>query len=302
MILEKIAETVVGKIAEKIFDSTFSSRNNDQISNIKDYEQTNSIQSEKIKNLDEQKVFSLDELRSSFIKRIHNLFNVFGLSPEEIPLVLKDYQISYKDVFLEEALLEKFNDEIFDYLSNYFKINKNWLYAKSNDLYISHERFYKRSGIFCKELRKKQPERIYVLSERIPNALRDTQTNDNAFCILAEYSAGYVNGHEINTYELLSTDCRYGYWRCRYELKRLLLCLKKNGGMSRMQGLMIKGFHEKIKNFQEGKTSFSFMIRGGRRWYGEDYVTFPHENGTCLYEELEELQKIYDEYDSISSY
>lgn len=302
MILEKIAETVLGKITEKIFDSTFSSKNNDKVLEIENDEENVKIRTEDKKNFEGKKEFSLDELRSSFIERIHNLFKVFGLSLEEIPLLLKDYQISYRDIFVEDALLEKFNDEIFDYLSNYFKINKNWLYGKSNKMYISHENFYKRSGIFCKELLDKYPDTIYVLTEQIPDALKDKQNDDNSFYILAEYSVGYINGHEVNTYELLSTDCRYGYWRCRYELKRFLLCLKKNGEISRMRGLAIKNIYEKIENFREGKISFSSMTNGGRRWYGEDYVIFPHESSQCKHEELQELEQIHDEYNNITSY
>lgn len=301
MILEKIAETVLGKITEKIFDATFASKNNDQLLTIENEENVKIQQVEK-NDFEVKKEFSLDDLRISFIQRIHSLFKVFGLSPEEIPLVLKDYQISYRDVFVEEALLEKFNEEIFDFLSNYFKINKNWLYGKSNEMYIFHESFYKRSGIFCKELLEKHPDRIYILTERIPNALKDKQNDDNSFYILAEYPAGYINGHEVNTYELLSNDCRYGYWRCRYELKRFLLCFKKNGEISRIHGLAIKNLYEKIENFREGKISFSVMTNGGRRWYGDDYVVFPHESNQCKNEELDELQKIHDEYDQITSY
>jgi len=310
--IEKIAEAFIGKVTENIFDLIFKKKDQDenkveQI--VQDPDKIKFIMEQKIeeefKKLEKanEETELLASIRKAFIQRIMNLFKFFDIKQEEIPLFLKDYNITLQDVLYEEKLLEKFDDKVLDFLSSSFAIDKNWLYGRT-DTMIKRESqgYYKRSSYFCEQLLKTNPKKLYILTNRIPDKSIDEKRDSNSIYLVAEYAGQTVNGRNISTYKIFNESCRYGYWRCRYELKRFLLCLKSKISIHIIDRYAIQNVSDKVYDFSKGRLNFESLLQGSSRWYPEDYVDLPISNSNAKENELDELRTIIDEYDEVSNY
>lgn len=311
MIEEIIAKAFITKITNSIFDMIFGKKE------MRECSQNISEENEKIKFLIEQKISEeinnlahgnqeakfLDSIRNSYIQRIHNIFNVFDIKIEEIPILLKEFNITHKDVLYEENILEKFDNSVIDYISETLAINKDWIYGRTKRMIpFNNNSYYKNSTYFCKKLLETYPSNIYILTERIPNKEIDEKNDDNRIYLIAEYRKIRINDVSINTYKIFDDSCRYGYWRCRYELKRFILGLKKAYNLNIVNGRAMSNLSDKIYMFSEGKTTFEEMLRGSMIWYPDDYIELPEESSCSIVSELDELKKIIAEYDLIDNY
>lgn len=310
--LEKIAEAFIGKVTENIFDLIFKKKDQDE-NKVEQIEQDPN----KIKFIIEQKIEEefkslksakedvelLSSIRSQFILRIITVFKFFDIKQEEIPLFLKDYNITLQDVLYEEKLLEKFDDKVLDFLSSSFAIDKNWLYGRTDTMIkMESQGYYKRSSYFCEQLLQTNPKNIYILTSRIPNRDIDEKSDSNSIYLLVEYAGQSVNSQSKSTFTIYNETCRYGYWRCRYELKRFLLCLKSKTSIHIIDGYAIQNVSDKVYDFSKGRLTFESLLQGSSRWYPEDYVDLPINNSNAKENEIDELRTIIDEYDEVSNY
>ena len=252
----------------------------------------------------DKKADFLDEIRISLIERIHHLFSFFGIRQEEIPLFLKNFKISLKDVLHERDLLEKFNENVISYISNKFLINEKWIYRKADEMIpIRSREFYKNSGCFCEKIYKSNPNHIFILSERKPNKKIDEERDDNRFAIIIEYVVSKIGKEDILAYAIYDdAECRYGYWRCRYELKRFLLGFKKKTFIPSAYGYSIPNIAKQLREFSKGKKRWPDVIKNKTIWYPEDYIDYPSENMNAVKEELDELKRVVEEYNNTSNY
>lgn len=168
---------------------------------------------------DKQEVQLLDAIRSSFIHRIHNVFKQYSIRLEEVPTFLKEFNITHKDVLYEESLLEKFDDNVISFIANTLDINKDWIYGRQNYMLSTQQHgYYKNSTFFYKNLIKTNPSAVYIFTSRVPNKSFDEENDGNSIRIIVEYTKLNLNGRNIKSYTIYDDTCRYGYWRCRYEL------------------------------------------------------------------------------------
>ena len=247
----------------------------------------------------------LESSRNLFIQRIYEIFNLHEINKEDIPKILKDFDISLADLSYEETIIKKFDDEVITYIANTFEINKDWIYGRNNNVMIKppdEYGFYKNSTHFAKILLESKPTMIYILTETIPNKDKDEKNDTNTICIIAKYNKQINANFNIITYHVYDESCRYGYWKCRYELKRFLLYIKKAHQSILLEGRVIFNLKSRIKIFQEGKIKFSELLVKSKHWTPSAYVSFVQESSHIIYEELDELKKIDEEYDRIEHY
>jgi len=232
------------------------------------------------------------------IHKIKTLLKIFNININEIPLFLKDFGITYDTVSNDEKFAQKIDDKLIEYIVKTLHINQQWLYENSDEIIkIEHLGYYKRAEIFCNEILSKYPTKLYILTERKPNKDYDEKNDDNYIRIVAEYSLTLSNAKSINSYEVFNSNgCRWGYWRCRWELKKFLLCLDKNHFINRVDGKISVGdFDTKFKEFRDGKVNFNDIYKQSDRWYPEDYIESKKSNAQSkeddeLIEVLKELQ------------
>jgi hypothetical protein len=311
MLLEKLQEAFLGKIVDGLIELAFEKKDNKNSINEKSIseEETRLLIKQQISNefklLDQNntEIKLLDSIRNSFIQRIHNIFQVFDVNIEEVPVFLKKFNITHKDTLYEENLLEKFNDDVINYISTILDINKDWIYGRTNEM-ISMDGygFYKRSSHFCQEILKTNPSTIYILTDSLPNKETDEKNHTNRMYIVVEYTKQNLSNRTIYTYKIFNDTCHYGYWRCRYEIKRFFLCMKKSYSNRLLKGFATPNISEKIYKFSEGKIKFDNIWKNASVWYPDDYVDFPSESACSKKEELDELKQIAEEYDKIHSY
>lgn len=311
MVEEIFVKAFITKIANSLFDMLLGkkdpkeNKNNIERDDDKIKFMIEQKLSEEMKNLSHSndEIKFLDAIRGSFIQRIHNIFNVFDIKIEEIPIFLKQFNITHKDVLYEENILEKFDNKIIDYISETLEINKDWIYGREKQMiaFMSNG-YYKNSTHFCKKILETYPSNIYILTERVPNKEIDEKNNDNRIYMIIEYNKIQINNNSIKTYKIFDDSCRYGYWRCRYELKRFVLGLKQACNLNIVNGRAMSNLNEKVYKFSEGKTTFENMLRGAVLWYPDDYIELPEQSSCSIVSELEELKQIIAEYDTIKNY
>lgn len=221
-----------------------------------------------------------------------------------MPTFLKEFSITHKDVLYEESLLEKFDDDVISFITNTLDINKDWIYGRQANMLLTQlNGYYKNSTFFYKNLTTTNPSAVYIFTSRVPNKRLDEENDSNSIRMIVEYTKLNLNGRNIESYTIYDDTCRYGYWRCRYELKRFLLGFKKDNNLFNLiRGRVLPNLYTKIEMFEEGKVNFRYLLDESQQWHPEDYVLFPDESACFVKDELDELQTIVDEYDNMNSY
>lgn len=232
------------------------------------------------------------------INKLKKLFAIFDIHDSEIPLFLKDFNISYYDILDNEKFSKKIDDKLLDYIVKKLHVNIKWLYDNSNEIVKSNSNgFYKRAEFFCNEILSKYPSKLYILTQRIPDKDYDEKNDDNRIEIIAEYSFTLPHDKSIYSYEIFNSGCRWGYWRCRKELKKFLLCLKKHHFINHVEGrILVDDYTTKIGEFKKGNIAFSNIYKQNKIWYPEDYIESKNININAkeedeLVEILKELQE-----------
>lgn len=233
------------------------------------------------------------------INKLKTLFKIFNINKNEIPLFLKDFSITYDTISNDEKFVKKVDDKLIDYIVNTLHINKQWLYENSDEIIkIESFGYYKRAEIFCDEILSRYPTKLFILTQRRPNKNYDKKNDDNRIEIIAQYSLMLSNNKSINSYEVFnSSGCRWGYLRCRWELKKLLLCLNKHHFINRVDGkIFVEDFDTKFEDFKKGKIKFDNIYKQNDTWYPEDYIESKNSNVNSqeddeLIEILKELQE-----------
>lgn len=83
---------------------------------------------------------------SSIAERFVGMFNAHGVHRNQIPRLLTKY-LSISDVVTDTALTKALTDEILDFSSNLFGINREWLDGATEQIYPLHD-FYKNPAEF----------------------------------------------------------------------------------------------------------------------------------------------------------
>jgi len=226
-------------------------------------------------------------------EKIEKLFNFHNINLEEWPLVIEEFTY---DVIEKNKFYEILNPILINKIANKFKINKQVFYGNNDYFYkIENNGFYKNVKNFSEyvfnEIYMKNGK-MYILSEQIPNKNEDEKNNKNRFVLIFKIPLFDINGKQIYTYKIFDDGCRWGYWKCRYNLKSFLLCLRDKRVLdSFWQGNVIKNksLYENLKNFASGNIEFESLINR-IDWHPEDFIDSPKNSVQA--KESDELEKI----------
>jgi len=216
-----------------------------------------------------------------FYERIFKLFELHDIKKEMIPLLLQEqFNISFHDILSNQVHFQrKVTKEMVDFLALNFGVDKQWLYGNSVKLYKDeYSGFYKNVKNFGDYIDKKKDQinKLYILTESIPDKKKDSKNDSNYMVIIAQYlKFNYPESNKpIYTYEIFYEDCRWGYWKCRYNFKSFLLYLriKHNIGLTFYRGYTVPDVVEKFMKFNKGEMDFEALMSGGRIWHPDDYI------------------------------
>lgn len=239
-------------------------------------------------------------------EKLKYIFRFFGITDEEIDgFLVNDIGVfSIEDFKKDVKAVER--------LSAFLNINKDFIYGNSDNLLVEKDGFYKRNEKFCEEILNNKVlnlfnSHLYIVSQKIPNKEIDEANDDNYFYLIGEGQRELFNSKKIKIFEVFNTSgCRWGYWRCRWELKKFLLCIKKNHFINKTMGIIDENILEDYSKFLKGKIKFEKMLGNVNIWYPEDYIEFKYENMNAKEEdELEEIVKetlLYNRIYSIREY
>jgi len=241
-------------------------------------------------------------MKIGFYERIFKLFELHDINEEEIPLLLHEYfGVTFHDILTDqENFQKKITKEMIDFLALNFGVDKQWLYGNSVNLYKDeYFGFYKNVEYFGNYINKKKDQihQLYILTESIPDKKTDSKNDSNYIVIIAQYlKFNYPeNNKPIYTYEIFYEDCRWGYWKCRYNFKSFLLYLKMkyNIRLTFYSGHIVSGVSKKYLKFKQGEIDFKTLMSDSRIWYPEDYILTNEQSSQAKEtDELEEVLKM----------
>ena len=111
-------------------------------------------------------------------ERLLALFKFFDLKEEEINGFLNSFGVNS----IEELIKD---DEKITEISEFFEIDRNWLYGKNEYLFKRYFDYYKNDG-FCEEFINDMYEKLYIFVQRQPNKNFDETQNGNYIYLIAE--------------------------------------------------------------------------------------------------------------------
>jgi hypothetical protein len=237
------------------------------------------------------------ENKLQIMELIKKLFEFHNIKIEEWPLILKE--LSYK-IITEKKFYEVMNPHLIEKVSERFQVNKQVFYSNSDRFFkIEYHGFYKNvknfSDYVYNEIYKKDGK-MYILSEKVPDKNIDEETEGNRFALIFQIPLFEINNKQIYTYKIFDDSYRWGYWKCRYNLKSFLLCLRKKGVRDAFwQGNIIdnkKNLNNKLNDFSKGNIKFNELIKPRIDWYPEDFIDLP--SNSIRAKETEELKKILE--------
>jgi len=178
----------------------------------------------------------------------------------------------------KENFQRKVTKEMIDFLALNFGVDKQWLYGNSVNLYKEEYGFYKNVENFGDYIDKKKGQiaKLYILTESIPDKKKDSKNDSNYMVIIAQYLKFKYpeNNKPIYSYKIFYENCRWGYWKCRYNFKSFLLYLtmKYNIELTFYSGYVVPDISKKYLRFNQGEINFETLMSGSRIWYPEDYI------------------------------
>jgi len=229
----------------------------------------------------------------SLIDKLFKVFDFFNINKNEIHLFLKKFDLSHQDIINKDI---KNIDEVIEFVSLELHVNKNWFYDNNNELIQITNGFYKRVEYFLTQLKNKTFSKIYIITNRIPNKNFDEEHDNNEpnhIVLVLEYTK-FFNSKILHSFEIFQdSSCRYGYWRCRLELKKFLLGLKSKKLINNTIGIISDDIINKIYLFSKGELKFEKILDKMNIWYPEDYIEFKNQNINA--KEEDEFKKILDD-------
>jgi len=232
----------------------------------------------------------------NLIDKLFKVFDFFNINKNEIHLFLKKFDLSHQDIINEDI---KNLDEVIEFVSLELHVNKNWFYDNNNELIQITNGFYKRVEYFLTQLENKTFSKIYIITDRIPNKIFDEENDNNEanhIVLVLEYTKQF-NTKTIDSFEIFQDNsCRYGYLRCRWELKKFLLGLKGKKIINNTIGIVSNDIINKTYQFSKGEVKFEKILDKMNIWYPEDYIEFKNHNANA--KEEDELKQILDDMHS----
>jgi len=247
---------------------------------------------EKVKILKNEKNNKGNKLQIK--EKIEKLFNFHNINLEEWPLIVKEFTY---DVIEKNKFYEVIEPVLINRIADKFKVNKQVFYGNSDYFYkIENHGFYKNvknfSDYVFNEIYMKNGK-MHILSERVSNKNRDEKKDKNRFALIFQIPLFEINNKQIYTYKIFDDSCRWGYWKCRYNFKSFLLCLRdKHVPETFWQGNIIKNdknLDDNLKDLASGNIKFNLLINS-IDWYPEDFIDSPKNSVQA--KESDELDKI----------
>jgi len=239
-------------------------------------------------------------LKEKFYKLID-----FHIKREEIPLIFDEfsYDIIYKDKFYEIITPELINN-----IASKFQVNKQVFFNNSEEFYPkANYGFYKNVKNFSNFIYNDiflKGGKMYIIAERVPNKNIDERNNDNFFALIFKIPLFGINGKQIYSFKIYDDSCMWGYWKCRYNLKSLLLCLRNKGVDDNFwQGNIIKNkesLYENLLQLSYANKTLNEIINNRIDWYPEDFIDLPSQSVKA--QEIDELKDILKEEECKSFY
>jgi len=229
-------------------------------------------------------------------EKIEKLFTFHNIYLEEWPLVIKEFTY---DVIEKNKFYEVINPNLINIIANKFKVNEQIFYNNDDKFYNIHRYgFYKNVKSFSDYVYNKiykKNGKMYIISKKTPDKEIDEKNKNNRFALIFRIPLFEINNKQIYTYEIYDDSCDWGYWKCRYNLKSFLLCLRGKGIFdSFWQGSVVtneKSLYENLEDFASGNIKFESFINK-IDWYPEDFIDTPQQNIRA--KEYDELEKIKD--------
>lgn len=75
----------------------------------------------------------------SITDRFYKIFVMHGVKIYDIPLFLKDFNISTADITNDNRLIDILSDEMIDFIASAFNLNKNWIISGDGEAHISFD-------------------------------------------------------------------------------------------------------------------------------------------------------------------
>ena len=227
-------------------------------------------------------------------EKIERLFNFHNINLEEWPLIVKEFTY---DVIDKNKFYEVIDPVLINRIADKFKVDKQVFYGNSDDFYkIENYGFYKNvknfSDYVFNEIYMKNGK-MYILSERVPDKNIDEKEDTNRFALIFQIPLFEINNKLIYTYKIFDDGCRWGYGKCRFNLKSFLLCLRdKYVPDTFWQGSIIKNdknLDDNLKDLASGNIKLDSLING-IDWYPEDFID--SSKNSVQVKESDELDKI----------
>ena len=247
---------------------------------------------EKLKELKNKKNNKDNKLQIK--EKFEKLFDFHGINTEEWPLIAKEFTY---EVIKNNRFYEVLDSVLINRIADKFKVDKQVFYGNSDYFYkVENYGFYKNvknfSDYVFNEVYMKNGK-MYILSERVPDKNIDEKEDTNRFALIFQIPLFEINNKLIYTYKIFDDGCRWGYWKCRFNLKSFLLCLRdKHIPDTFWQGSIInndKNLDDNLKDLASGNIKFDSLINR-IDWYPEDFIDSPKNSVQA--KESDELDKI----------
>lgn len=200
---------------------------------------TNTTTTNNIYNTEEVK--KKDSPINLIAEKFYKIFEDHGVSRGQIPSFTdKKFNIQYIDVEDINSIIPKLNDELLDWVSDKFGIQRSWFDAKeddywNNNLYNSID-CYKQHWTFFKlfeeliDVLNPYQYRDYIKVKFIKNFDEFKAENSKylgSVLIIVEVLIGKTTTGPIYKYILINNNLRWDYWKSRQDIKRMIRIVDK---------------------------------------------------------------------------
>lgn len=235
------------------------------------------------------------------INRFYKVFELHNIGINEIPIVInKKFEISLFDISNKENLLKKINNDLIEWLADFFYINIDWLLCKTDYMYSQHN--YDKDivglGKFINDLSKRHHFSIEALKSSNLNNNVVYGSDDGQYIypfIIIQEQIGTVS---ISKYILLDSYM-WSYPRTRRDFKTITYLLYHGWINYYKSRIYILGFdfninEAKYNDFLKGNCSYrDLKKRYSVSWYPDDYIEAKDQSA---------VSKETEEYDDLMTY
>lgn len=237
-----------------------------------------------------------EEHIDQLIDRFYKIFELHNIGVNEIPIVIdKKFEISLFDISNRENLLKKINNDLIEWLADFFYINIDWLLGKSNYMYSQHnfDKDIVGLGKFINNISKQHIFSIEVLKTSDLNNQVEYGSDDGQYIYPFIILQDKVGTLSIDKYILLNSYM-WSYPRTRRDFKAVTYFLYHGMINYFKSRIYISGFDmrvNKYSDFRQGKCSYrNLKNQYSVTWYPDDYIEA--KNQSAVAKETEEYEDL----------